>query len=65
MQKELKEMIPLTRQEIYAALKKLGINTAPELKTFLREYYKYYVHPTIIASSLEESADKIKENQSR
>ena len=40
---QVEEMIPLTRKEIYSELKKLGINTTPELKASLREYYIYYV----------------------
>jgi hypothetical protein len=36
-----KEMGYLTRKEILAELKKLGINTNPELMSYLREYYNY------------------------
>jgi hypothetical protein len=56
-------MRPLTRKEIYAELKKLGINTAPELKSYLREYYKYYVHPKINTFSPEELTAGMKDNQ--
>ncbi|MEN8264326.1 MAG: hypothetical protein ABFR82_12775 [Nitrospirota bacterium] len=54
-------MIPLTRKEIYTELKKLGINTAPELKSYLREYYKYYVQ--LNTYSPEELTVGIKDNQ--
>lgn len=35
-------MIALTRKEILAELKKLGINTFSELKAYFREYKAYY-----------------------
>ncbi len=35
-------MIALTRKEIIAVLKKLGIKTRSELKTYLKEYKAYY-----------------------
>jgi len=35
-------MIALTRKEILAELKKLGIDTLSELKTYFREYSAYY-----------------------
>ncbi len=35
-------MIALTKKEIIAGLKKLGIKTRSELKTYLREYKAYY-----------------------
>ncbi len=60
---KVEEMIPLTRKEIYAELKKLGINTNPELKSNLREYYIYYVQPIINTSSPEELTAEIKDNQ--
>ncbi len=56
-------MIPLTRKEIYSELKKLGINTTPELKASLREYYIFYVQPKINTSSPEELTAGIKNNQ--
>ncbi|MEN8263183.1 MAG: hypothetical protein ABFR82_06940 [Nitrospirota bacterium] len=59
----LEEMIPLTRKEIYAELKKLGIKTTPELKSYLREYYTYYVQPKINTCSPEELTAGTKDNQ--
>ena len=59
----LEEMIPLTRKEIYAELKKLGINTTPERKSYLREYYTYYVQPKINTYSPEELTVGMKDNQ--
>ena len=56
-------MIPLTRKEIYAELKKLGITATPELKSYLREYYKYYVQLKINTYSPEELTVGIKDNQ--
>jgi hypothetical protein len=56
-------MIPLTRKEIFAELKKLGITTTPELKSYLREYYKYYVQPNKNAYSPDELTIGIKDNQ--
>ncbi len=60
---KVEEMIPLTRKEIYAELKKLGINTTPELKSYLREYHTYYVHPKISTSSPEKFTTGIEYNQ--
>ena len=37
------EMEALTRKEILAELKKLGINATPELMSYLREYYNYII----------------------
>jgi hypothetical protein len=59
----LEEMIPLTRKEIYTELKKLGINTTPELKSYLREYHTYYVHPKINTSSPGKFTTGIEDNQ--
>jgi hypothetical protein len=56
-------MIPLNRNEIYDELRKLGINTAPELKSYLREYYTYYVQSKINTYSPEELTAGIKDNQ--
>jgi hypothetical protein len=36
-------MIALTNEEILAELKKLGIDTPSELKTYFREYREYYI----------------------
>ncbi len=58
-----REMESLTRKEIYAELKKLGINTTPDLKSYLMEYYTYYVQPKINTSSSEELTVGIKDNQ--
>ncbi len=60
---KVEEMIPLSRKEIYAELKKLGISTTPELKSYLREYYTYYVQPKINTYSPEELTAGIKDNQ--
>jgi hypothetical protein len=35
-------MLALSRKEILTELKKLGINTSPELKSCLKEYKAYY-----------------------
>jgi hypothetical protein len=56
-------MIPLTRKEIYAELKKLGITATPELRSYLREYYKYYVQAKINSHSPEELIAGNKNNQ--
>jgi hypothetical protein len=56
-------MIRLTRKEIYAELKKLGINTTPELKSYLREYHTYYVHSKINTSPPEKFTNRIEDNQ--
>jgi hypothetical protein len=32
----------LNKKEVFAELKKLGINTTPELKTYFREYKTYF-----------------------
>ena len=56
-------MKALTRKEIYAELKKLGISTTPELTSYLRDYYKYYVRLKINTSSPEEFTEGIKDNQ--
>ena len=55
--------MPLTRKEIYAELKHLGITTTPELKSYLREYYKYYVQLKINTHSPEELIVVNKETQ--
>jgi hypothetical protein len=36
-----KEMGTLSKKEIWAELKKLGINTTTQLKSYLKEYYNY------------------------
>ncbi len=59
----LEEMTPLNRKEIYDELKKLGINTTPELKSCLREYYTYYVQAKINTDFPEELTAEIKDNQ--
>jgi excinuclease UvrABC helicase subunit UvrB len=56
-------MTPLTRKEIYTELKKLGITTTPELKSYLMEYYKYYVQPDKKAYSPQKSTAEEKDNQ--
>jgi hypothetical protein len=38
----VKEMLALSKKEILTELKKLGINTSPELKSCLKEYKIYY-----------------------
>ena len=59
----LKEMTPLNKKEIYDELKKLGINTTPELKSCLREYYTYYVQAKINTYSPGELTAGIKDKQ--
>lgn len=59
----LEKMLPLTKREIYSELKKFGINTAPEMKAYLREYYTYYVLPKTDPSSLEDLTVEIKNNK--
>jgi hypothetical protein len=56
-------MTPLNKKEIYDELKKLGINTAPELKSCLREYYTYSVEAKINTYSPGELTAGVKDNQ--
>jgi hypothetical protein len=63
LRKGVEEMIPLTRKEIYSELKKLGITTTPELKSYLREYYIYYVQAKINTHSPEELIVVNKDNK--
>jgi hypothetical protein len=56
-------MIPLTRKELCAELKKLGINASPELKSYLKEYYLYYVQPEINTYSPEKLTAGIKDSE--
>lgn len=44
-------MIDLTRKEILSELKKLGISTFTELKTYFREYREYCTRCKINYSS--------------
>lgn len=37
-------MVILTSREVLAELKKLGINTPSELKSYLKEYAAYFAH---------------------
>ncbi len=55
-------MIPLTRKEIYDELKNLGINTHPELKFYLKDYYIYYVSPQINSSLQRKFNSGLKKN---
>ena len=56
-------MTQLTRKEIFAELKKLGVSTTPELTSYLREYYKYYLQQQINTYSPKELTAGMKDNQ--